>query len=298
MFGRFVALAALGVAAAAPLSFAPAKPALPAWVDVLLAADETALILGPSGTATPNQTYIDTVVNNYLSPEGYTGGDAGASALTTPEQFSGASYTQGEADVIEKLVELQQSGALSSADPTYLFGYSQSATILSAVDSNLHNPQWVESVLTSPNLGGAALSPAQAAADAQTLTQIDPSDLHLVLVGDPAADPGDGILPGFDNAAFTQSWLQDFGFPEMMGVNSNADLSPTDVFTLDGDNWAQAQSLLGIPDLSSWQHLAYLGLEASNFTPVATDGLTDYFNAADDSVNALTALWDALLASL
>ncbi|WP_343601581.1 hypothetical protein [Mycobacterium sp.] len=265
---------------------------------------DQAFILGPTGTATPGTAYFDTVVTSYLDPNRYTGGTADAVALTTPEQFSGVSYSQGEVDVIEKLAELQQNGGISASDPVYLFGYSQSSTILSAVDSHLNDPTWMESVLTTD--GGRnfdslinsdyspALSPSAADADAQSVASIDPSDIHVVLVGDPAADPGDGVPGGFDNAPFTQFWLQLAGYPEMMGVNTDNDLSPTDVYTVDGDNWAQASQFLGIPSLSSWQHLAYLGLDAANFTPLDTVGNTDYFNAADGSFNVVIALADAL----
>ncbi len=259
---------------------------------------DQALILGPTGIPTPNSAYIDGVVNGYLDPSGYTGGIANAEALTTPEQFSNTSYIQGEADVIEKLAELQQNGDITATDPEYLFGYSQSSTILSTVDSHLNDPSWIEGILTNPSLGSDALSASDAATTAQVVNGIGPSDLHLALVGDPAADPGDGVPPGFDNADFTQPWLKLFGYTEMMGVNSNNDLSPTDVYTVEGDNWAQASQFLGIPSLSSWQHLSYLGLDAGNFSPLDTVGNTDYFNAVDNSFNPLTALWDAALIDL
>ena len=265
---------------------------------------DQAFILGPTGTDTPEAAYVSDVVNGYLDPSGYNGGIANATALTTPEQDSGVSYTQGEVDVIEKLAELQQNGDISAEDPVYLFGYSQSATILSAVDSHLNDPGWMADVLETDggrnfdSLINADYSPAlsaqQASEDAQLVSQIDPGDIHVVLVGDPAADPGDGMPDGFDNASFTQSWLNLFGFQPMMGVNTNDDLSPTDVYTVNGDNWAQASQFLGIPSTSSLQHLEYLGLDAGNFSLLDTIGNTDYFNATPSTSEASTALLDAL----
>jgi hypothetical protein len=269
---------------------------------------DQAFILGPTSISSPGTAYIDTVVTSYLDPNGYTGGTADAAALTTPEQYSGVSYTQGEADVIEKLAELQQNRDISASDPVYLFGYSQSSTILSAVDSHLDDPTWLENVLTTD--GGRnfdalinsdytpALSQSAADADAQAVASIDPSDVHVILVGDPAADPGDGVPPGFDNASFTQPYLQLAGYPELTGVNTDGDLSPTDVYTVTGDNFAQANEVLGFPSLSSLQHLEYLGLDTGNFSYLDTVGNTEYFNAADNSFNAATALFDALAVDL
>lgn len=87
----------------------------------------------------------------------------------------------------------------------------------------------------------------------------------------------------------------------MAGQNTNLDLSPTTVYTVDGDNWAQAQEscLLFIffcsPAQVSWQHMAYPGLDASDFTFKDQVGNVDYYNADDSSINMLGALWTAAM---
>lgn len=317
---------------------------------------EDALVLGPTGIMTPSANYASFVEQHYLShpgqlpsgvaPEvaGFTGNPTNVVGFTTPETYDSQSYLNGDADVIhELLTRYNDLLANGSTDPLYLFGYSQSSTILSAVDSHLDNLPWLEYVLAhSTGTSDHAGDVTTYASELATLSAIAP-DLRLVLVGDPAAAPPDTadgahVLPGFDNAAFTQPFLDDgkilnpnspynaYGAGTvdgnadanvatgyvggtganapvetdgyaMAGQNTNLDLSPTAVYTIDGDNWAQAFMAGALPSEVSSQHDVYLGADASMFSLEGHVGNVDYFDNNDTFnfwIAAITASITAL----
>lgn len=230
----------------------------PSEVAVQLMAQE-ALIMGPTGTSDPSDAYINDAVNQYLDYSGYTGGIESAKGLITPEGYSNQSYLDGEAALTRALQDHLQ--YLAEGNEVYVFGYSQSATIATAVDSSL---------------------------PADLVPYAD--QIHLVLVGDPAAPDG------FDN--IFSSWMGMLGWTAAQNVNTNDVMSPTDVYTINGDNWAQASSWFGMPELSSWQHLAYLGLDASAFDPSEVIGNASYHLTDIDWSDVWTVLWDAFLAMM
>lgn len=303
--------------------------------------DASGLVLGPTGTPLPSAGSVAYFLDNYLSPtptvpvgvmpqvSGFTGNPDNVLAFSTPEQTSGDSYLQGDAEVVHELL-LRYDGLMAGGDdsPLYLFGYSQSATILTAVDSHLNDPEWIEYVLEH---GGHSTDVSGYASEIADLGSIAPY-LRLVLIGNPAAAPtlsdvdAGNTSSGFDNAGFTQPWLTAFGFGgtidgqnatvgsgyvggtgddspiltngyAMAGQNTNLDLSPTAVYTIAGDNWAQATSFLCVPNLFSAAHLAYLGASVDDFHYVDTIGNVDYFET-NSTFNLFTALWDSMIAAL
>ena len=222
---------------------------------------DSALVLGPTGVPMPSEGYVDTVVNNYLTPLGYTGTDGAAAGFWTPEGSTNASYTEGEALLIAEVLARWDAGEFSSDDPLWLFGYSQSATIIG----------------NSEEVWSQAGIPADA--------------LHLVLVGDPAAP--EGFVPN------APDWLLEmFGFPYLaQSVVTPGEYFDTDVFTVPGDGWAD-NVLANVFNLGDMAHNTYLGLDpalitdALNAGPTSIDGLTDYYTI-DGQFDLWTVLWEA-----
>lgn len=304
-----------------------------------------ALVLGPTNGPTPAPGVVDYYWQHYLANPAIGGSEVGAYTggnfasgdtlgFTTPEQFTQVSYLDGDAEVVHELItrypELMQSGA----DPLYLLGYSQSSTILTAVDSHLNNQEWLDYVLTY-GAGG------QYAGDVQTLdgfgigedqgTLMGLADnLRLVLLGNPASDPGNGVAAGWDNSDITQQLLNSeaMGYGGgtildggvlghindamlctsdcvpgvlsdetdgygMAGQNTNMDLSPTAVYTVQGDGWAQAIMGWFGPNQGSLEHTLYPGLDASDFNFTEHVGNVDYYTAELNFFQEMSAMFNA-----
>lgn len=277
-------------------------------------ADDEAFVIGPTGIPYPDSAYLDWVTQGYLEPLGFTSTGDNVFVLPTYEESSGFSYVMDDQEVIQALLANRDNIFADGQGGTWLFGYSQSATVLSAVDSHLNDPTWL-----------AAADPGLTTAQASDLAAMAPY-LHLVMVGDPAADnpgspdiSGASTVHGFDNDPATLPWLNaagygvtDDGAPlttepggytgtvtsglDMAGQNTNNDLSPTDVFTANGDNWAQSQWFFGIPSIISYQHLVYPGLTADDFDQVAQVNAATYYNASLALENIWADLWNTLSA--
>lgn len=354
-----VAAAVLIAAGAITSPVASAGDAHRADLDVLLASinnsagspdlsDAAALVLGPSGDPTPAPSVVVYYLQHYLNHVGnFTGGFAeGASpevaaftgnvgntfALTTPEQFTSDSYLTGDADVVHQLLSMYADGRFDDpGNPLYLLGYSQSATILTAVDSHLNDQQWLEYVLTNGSGGQYAEDLVHYADQLGSLGSIA-GDLRLVLLGNPAANPlNTGDPAGWDNSPLTQVILNSgsmgygggtingepgntltatvsTGTPGdlnsvltdgygMAGQNSNMDLSPTAVYTVHGDNWAQAMLGWFGPSTTSLEHIIYPGLDASDFSLVDHIGNVDYYQADLNIFQEFAALGTAMWVS-
>jgi PE-PPE domain len=229
-----------------------------------------ALVLGPTGISTPDAAYISEAERLYLDPNGYNGTTASTLALTTPEnEFYGPSVTQGEHDLVNAVIADYAAGDMHCAasgvcsDPLTIFTYSQSSVI-------------------------ASLAEQQFADD-----KIPTDALRFVMVGDAASAQG-GILNTLGETPTGKEILDYFGWQNLVGATTPDNLYPTEVYTIDGDYWADHPNadFIGLA-----LHEVYLGLtsaEIGSATPVV-EGMTTYFD-----IPTLTGAewWDALLNGL
>lgn len=102
--------------------------------DLYLDPSVDGLVLGPTGLPDPNDFYQDSAANyfNAVSDDGF---DGNTMSFVTPEQFSAASYSYGQEWLTESVESYYDNGDFGSDDPLWLFGYSQSATIISLSES-------------------------------------------------------------------------------------------------------------------------------------------------------------------
>ncbi|MDD7813644.1 PE-PPE domain-containing protein [Mycobacterium sp. CSUR Q5927] len=224
-----------------------------------------AAVLGPTGFPDPAPWFVTSADVLYFNQLGFTGD---SHALWTPEAGNNQSYIDGLAQVENAVREAWDNGQFSADNPLWLFGYSQSATILSQAQYDFASPDFTDN------------------------GPIPTDALHFVFVGDPASTHG-----GFTNAV-DPFWMQIFGYNDMVGIETPDDLYPTDVFTIPGDGWADTNgSPFGVLNL---QHLMYLGVtpeevqQAIDAGPTYDDGLTNYYTIDLDWAQQ----WDALMSSL
>jgi PE-PPE domain len=235
--------------------------------------DDQALVIIPVN----NPQYADAAANLYLHAAGFTvdPGYSNVGTLNMPEVVSGGTLNdavnQGVASLVSKIDTEYLAGVISSTDPLYVFGYSQSSVVMGMAEQQLH-------------------------ADG-----IPQGDLHFVMVGDSASAEG-GFLNAFIDE-FPTSWqpyivdvFKGFGADVVLGQVTPDSYYPTDVYSLSGDGWTNYDYGLNDAGLFS-DHLEYLGLTsqeiASAGAPVV-DGLTNYFTIQDSMVNSLEALWTQL----
>ena len=109
-----------------------------------LSGSTNALVLGPTGIATPDAAYISDAENLYLDPNGYDGTTATTVALTTPETDNFVtSVPQGEQDLINAIVADYAAGEMDCntsgvcSDPLTIFTYSQSSAVASLAEPQL-----------------------------------------------------------------------------------------------------------------------------------------------------------------
>jgi hypothetical protein len=192
-----------------------------------------------------------------------------------PEVVSGGTLddavNQGEAQLVQAIETEYNAGDISSENPLYVFGYSQSDVAMGMAEQQLH-------------------------ADG-----IPQGDLDFVMVGDSASAEG-----GFLNAYLDSlpTWLQpyvteafdQFGAGEVLGQVTPDNLYSTQVYSLSGDGWSLYDN--GANDLGMYSdHLEYLGLTSQEIASAGAplvDGLTQYFTIQDSMVNSIEALWTQL----
>ena len=210
--------------------------------------DDTAYVIGGSGTPIPDQSFVDTVEQLFLAPNGYA--NYAPQALATPEGNSPL-YTPVqslELDTSEAQgVTILNNAILSqtlNGNSVVVYGDSQSSTISS--------------------MEMAALS-ALPANEQPSLDQ-----LAFVLTGDPN-NPAGGLFERFDGLSIPS-----------VGITFNGatpDLYPTDIFTQEYDGFADfpqypidplsdLNALLGV----YFVHGTYSDLSLEQVTPVADGG--------------------------
>jgi hypothetical protein len=211
-------------------------------------ADDTAYVIGGSGTPIPDQSFVDTVEQLFLAPNGYAG--YAPQALATPEGNSPL-YTPVQSLLLDESeaqgVKILNSAILSQTENgnnVVVYGDSQSSTISSMEMANL---------LTLPESQQPGLD-----------------QLAFVLTGDPN-NPAGGLFERFDGLTIPS-----------VGITFNGatpDVYPTDIFTQEYDGFADfpqypidpfsdLNALLGV----YFVHGTYENLTLQQVTPVADGG--------------------------
>jgi PE-PPE domain len=211
-------------------------------------ADDTAYVIGGSGTPIPDQSFVDTVEQLFLAPNGYAG--YAPQALATPEGNSPL-YTPVQSLTLDESeaqgVQILNSAILSQTENgnnVVVYGDSQSSTISSMEMANL---------LTLPQSERPGLD-----------------QLAFVLTGDPN-NPAGGLFERFDGLSIPS-----------LGITFNGatpDVYPTDIFTQEYDGFADfpqypidpfsdLNALLGV----YFVHGTYENLTLQQVTPVADGG--------------------------
>jgi PE-PPE domain len=210
--------------------------------------DNTAFVIGGSGTPIPDQSFVDTVEQLFLAPNGYA--DYAPQALATPEGNSPL-YTPVQSLTLDESeaqgVQILNNAILSQTENgnnVVVYGDSQSSTISSMEMANL---------LTLPESEQPGLD-----------------QLAFVLTGDPN-NPAGGLFERFDGLTIPS-----------LGITFNGatpDVYPTDIFTQEYDGFADfpqypidplsdLNALLGV----YFVHGTYENLTLQQVTPVADGG--------------------------
>lgn len=235
-----------------------------------LSGSTEALIMGPSAFPTPDAEYLSSADQIYLNPLGFPT-DGTAAALTTPETDGnfGPSVTAGETDLTNAVLAEWHAGDFSASDPLTIMGYSQSAVIASQDEQTLANDGI-------------------------------PSDaLRFVLIGDTSSAEG-GFLNTWGDTPIGREILTLLGDSNLIDSTTPDNLYPTEVFTLQGDGWADWDNGANLLGLFS-THLEYFGLTAQDIASAAltnVDGLTNYYSLADPANLLETLLTAAMNAGL
>ncbi len=215
-------------------------------------ADDVALIMGGTGTPTPDAAYLMDANQLYIAPvdPGYA-----PQALTTPEQFAPFGGTESlDTSIYIGVTDLSTAVTQQLADgnDVVVYGYSQSATVSTVYEDDL-----------------AALT-----ANARP----SPDQLSFVLVGDPD-NPDVGLferVPGLT--------VPLLGYTTFFGPTPD-DLYPTTVYTGQYDGFADFPQypLNLLADLNALLGVAYVHAKYLDLTPaqVAT-GVVEPVTAADN----------------
>ncbi len=222
--------------------------------------DGTALLMGGTSIPQPSQLYLDAADTLYLQPRGFTGT---LQSLFTPENASPTSATRGEQILDSTILQMFDKGDLSAQNPVVVFGYSQSASISSAVMRELAG-QGVPS-----------------------------NDVHFVLIGDPD-NPAGGAEVATGN--LSPQYL-------MANVATPNDLYPTDVYTHEYDGVADFPKypINLLSDLNAalgfiYEHGTYLSLtpeqisDAIQLPTTAADTMVNYYIIPAESLPLLDPL--------
>jgi PE-PPE domain len=235
-----------------------------------LSGSTEALVMGPSAFPTPDAEYLSSADQIYLNPLGFPT-DGTTLALTTPETDGnfGPSVTAGETDLTNAVLAEWHAGDFSASDPLTIMGYSQSAVIASQDEQTLANDGI-------------------------------PSDaLRFVLIGDTSSAEG-GFLNTWGDTPIGREILTLLGDSNLIDSTTPDNLYPTEVFTLQGDGWADWDNGANLLGLFS-THLEYFGLTAQDIASAAltnVDGLTNYYGLADPANLLETLLTAAMNAGL
>jgi hypothetical protein len=222
--------------------------------------DATALLMGGTSIPQPSQLYLDAADALYLQPRGF---DGTLQSLFTPEDVSPTSEVRGEQILDSAILQDFDSGDLSAQNPLVVFGYSQSASISTAVMRELAG---------------------------QGVTS---DDVHFVLIGDPDNPAGGMELVG---SGLTPQNLQD-------NVATPNDLFPTDVYTHEYDGVADFPKypINLLSDLNAvlgfiYEHGTYLSLppeqisDAIQLPTTAADTMVNYYIIPSESLPLLDPL--------
>ena len=205
--------AAVGPAAAISVAVGPAAAISVAAVPS--AAATLPLVLGPSGVPIPTQTYVDTVVKWYVTPNSPDGVTA-PQVVFTPEglyPITGVKSLPLNTSVDQGMKILSDTlGLLPGGTPTTVFGYSQSAIIGSLLEMGYISP-------TSPYKDPSPAIP----------TELYDS-ISFVFVGN-EMNPNGGFLSRFPNLL-----LPSLGIP-FYGATPE-DAYPTTNYTREYDGFA------------------------------------------------------------
>ena len=222
--------------------------------------DGTALLMGGTSIPQPSQLYLDAADALYLEPRGFGGT---LQSLFTPEDASPTSETRGEQILDSTILQKFDDGAVSAQNPLVVFGYSQSASISSAVMRELAG-QGVPS-----------------------------NDVHFVLIGDPDNPAGGSEVATSD---LSPQYL-------MANVATPNDLYPTDVYTHEYDGVADFPKypINLLSDLNAalgfiYEHGTYLSLtpeqisDAIQLPTTAADTMANYYIIPEESLPLLDPL--------
>jgi hypothetical protein len=222
--------------------------------------DGTALLMGGTSIPQPSQLYLDAADTLYLAPRGFTGT---LQSLFTPEDASPTSESRGEQILDSTILQDFDKGDLSATNPLVVFGYSQSASISSAVMREL-NGQGVPS-----------------------------QDVHFVLIGDPNSPAGGSEVV---TSHLYPQYLQD-------NVATPNDLYPTDVYTHEYDGVADfpRYPIDLLSDLNAslgfiYEHGTYLSLTPQDIADAialptsSADTMVNYYIIPSDSLPLLDPL--------
>lgn len=239
----------------------------------VLSGSDLAIMVGPTGVAYPNATYIADAEKLYLEPNGFSPNGIAEDLPFYPASDNfGLSVAVGENDLTTFTVAEYYLGVFDAAHPLTLFCYSQGAVIC-----NNDEPILIRDGIPS---------------DAIKIVEI--GDTSSSQTGwDGAPGPVDGFL---DNTAapgsLTAFLLDAIGWGNLVGDTTPNNDYDTLVYTINGDTWADVTGPFCL-----LCHDAYLGLtpaEISAAVPVI-DGLTTYF---DIPALSTTALDNALLSAI
>jgi hypothetical protein len=222
--------------------------------------DGTALLMGGTSIPQPSQLYLDAADALYLQPRGF---DGTLQSLFTPEDVSPTSEVRGEQILDSTILQKFDSADVSAQNPLVVFGYSQSASISSAVMRELAG-QGVPS-----------------------------NDVHFVLIGDPD-NPAGGSEVVTSN--LSPQYL-------MANVATPNDLYPTDVYTHEYDGVADFPKypINLLSDLNAalgfiYEHGTYLSLtseqisDAIQLPTTAADTMVNYYIIPAESLPLLDPL--------
>jgi hypothetical protein len=222
--------------------------------------DGTALLMGGTSIPQPSQLYLDAANTLYLQQRGF---DGTLQSLFTPENASSTSEARGDQILDSTILQQYDSGDVSAQNPLVVFGYSQSASISTAVMRELAG-QGVPS-----------------------------DDVHFVLIGDPD-NPAGGSEVVTSN--LYQQYLQD-------NVATPNDLYPTDVYTHEYDGVADFPKypINLLSDLNAalgfiYEHGTYLSLTSEQISdaiqlPTSTaDTMVNYYIIPAESLPLLDPL--------
>ena len=222
--------------------------------------DGTALLMGGTSIPQPSQPYLDAADALYLQPRGF---DGTLQSLFTPEDVSPTSEARGEQILDSTILQEFNSGNVSAQNPLVVFGYSQSASISTAVMRELAG-QGVPS-----------------------------TDVHFVLIGDPDNPVGGSELA---SSSLSPQYLA-------ANVATPNDLYPTDVYTHEYDGVADFPKypINLLSDLNAtlgfiYEHGTYLSLtpeqisDAIQLPTTAADTMVNYYIIPAESLPLLDPL--------